>query len=96
MDRKKLENLLDKKNKLIQYIKEYPLSIALLWVPHCHNWKGITGEREKGCGKPMKRIKGNLFRCDACDITEHRTSQQRSLLNLGSESTLISALLKCL
>ena len=38
----------------------------------------------------MKRIKGDLYRCDHCDITEKRTSQQHSLLSLGSESTLIS------
>ena len=90
MERRKIEQLLDKKNKLIQYIKQYPLSVALLWVPHCHNWKGIKDERKKGCGQPMRRIKGDLFKCDDCDITEHRTSQQHSLLNLGSESTLIS------
>lgn len=90
MNRKKLEENLRKKQLLIENAKNYPLSVSLLWVPHCHNWKGITGERERGCGRPMKRIKGNLYRCDHCDITEKRTSQQHSLLSLGSESTLIS------
>jgi len=90
MSRKKLEDNLRKKQQLIEYAKNYPLSVSLLWVPHCHNWKGITGERDRGCGRPMKRIKGDLYRCDHCDITEKRTSQQHSLLSLGSESTLIS------
>jgi|TARA_B100000085_G_scaffold52171_1_gene45505 phage terminase large subunit-like protein len=90
MNRKKLEDNLKKKQQLIEYAKNYPLSVSLLWVPHCHNWKGITGERDRGCGRPMKRIKGDLYRCDHCDITEKRTSQQHSLLSLGSESTLIS------
>ena len=90
MERRKIEQLLDQKNKLIKYIKQYPLSVALLWVPHCHNWKGIKDERRKGCGNPMRRIKGDLFKCDDCNITEHRTSQQHSLLNLGEEATLIS------
>ena len=90
MSRKKLEDNLKKKQKLIEYAKNYPLSVSLLWVPHCHNYTGITGERDRGCGRPMKRIKGDLYRCDHCDITEKRTSQQHSLLSLGSESTLIS------
>ena len=90
MSRKKLEDNLRKKQQLIENAKKYPLSVSLLWVPYCHNWKGITGERDRGCGRPMKRIKGDLYRCDHCDITEKRTSQQHSLLSLGSESTLIS------
>ena len=90
MSRKKLEDNLRKKQQLIEYAKNYPLSVSLLWVPHCHNFTGITGERERGCGRPMKRIKGDLYRCDHCDITEKRTSQQHSLLSLGQEATLIS------
>ena len=90
MSRKKLENNLRKKQQLIEYAKNYPLSVSLLWVPHCHNYTGIAGERERGCGRPMKRIKGDLYRCNHCDITEKRTSQQHSLLSLGSEATLIS------
>lgn len=90
MNRKKLEDNLKKKQQLIEYAKNYPLSVSLLWVPHCHNYTGITGERERGCGRPMKRIKGDLYRCDHCDITEKRTSQQHSLLSLGQEATLIS------
>ena len=38
----------------------------------------------------MTRIKGDLFRCSDCDITEHRTSQRHALLSMGSESLLIS------
>lgn len=38
----------------------------------------------------MSRIKGSLFHCSFCDITEHRTSQRHSLLNMGKEATLIS------
>ena len=90
MNRKKLEDNLRKKQQLIEYAKNYPLSVSLLWVPHCHNYTGIAGERERGCGRPMKRIKGDLYRCDHCDITEKRTSQQHSLLSLGQEATLIS------
>ena len=90
MNRKKLEDNLRKKQQLIEYAKNYPLSVSLLWVPHCHNFTGIAGERERGCGRPMKRIKGDLYRCDHCDITEKRTSQQHSLLSLGQEATLIS------
>ena len=91
MSRKKIRRQSEKeKQQLIEYAKNYPLSVSLLWVPYCHNWKGITGERDRGCGRPMKRIKGDLYRCDHCDITEKRTSQQHSLLSLGSESTLIS------
>ena len=90
MNRKKLEDNLRKKQQLIEYAKNYPLSVSLLWVPHCHNFTGITGERDRGCGRPMKRIKGDLYRCDHCDITEKRTSQQHSLLSLGQEATLLS------
>jgi len=38
----------------------------------------------------MRRISGNLYRCDYCDITEQRTSQREAILSLGSEATLIS------
>jgi phage terminase large subunit-like protein len=62
----------------------------LLWVPHCHRWDGLSTDRKRGCGKPMTRIKGTLFRCNECDITEHRTSQRHALLSMGSESLLIS------
>ena len=55
MNRKKLEDNLKKKQQLIEYAKNYPLSVSLLWVPHCHNFTGIAGERKRGCGRPMKR-----------------------------------------
>ena len=90
MNRKKLEEHLTKKQKLIKYAQDYPLSVALLWVPHCHRWEGIETDRDRGCGQPMERVKGDLYRCNDCDITEHRTSQKHSLLNLGEEATLIS------
>ena len=90
MKRKQLEENLKKKQDLIEYATKYPLSVALLWVPHCHRWQGIKNDRDRGCGKPMTRIKGDLFRCSDCDITEHRTSQRHALLSMGSESLLIS------
>ena len=90
MSRKKLEEILTTRQTLIDHANKYPLSVALLWSPHCHRWQGIETERDRGCGNPMKRIKGDIFRCEACDITEHRTSQKHSLLSMGSESLLIS------
>ena len=90
MSRENLEHILTLKQTLIEQAKNYPLSVSQLWTPHCHRWSGINTKRKRGCGKPMERIKGNLFRCNDCDITEKRTSQKHTLLNLGSEATLIS------
>jgi len=79
------------RNRLTEIQKNYPLALARLWVPHCHRWdgKGSKSERAIGCGQPMKRINGKIWRCDKCDITEQRTSQQDPFLDLGEESTAI-------
>ena len=91
-----------KKNLLLSYLKasakleqvasSFPLAVARLWDPHCHRWdgKGSLSERARGCGMPMQMIQGGLYRCNHCDITERRTSQREALLNLSTESTLIS------
>ena len=90
MSRRNLEHILTLKKTLIKQATNYPLSVARLWVPHCHRWEGIKSNRDRGCGKPMTQIKGNIFKCFNCDITEIRTSQKHTLLNLGDEATLIS------
>lgn len=90
MDRNELETILNKKQILLKYAKQYPLSVAKLWTPYCHNWTGIKEERAKGCGRPMQHLKGKIFYCSHCDITEERTSQKHTLLHLGKEATLIS------
>ena len=90
LSRANLEHILTLKQTLIDQASKFPLSVARLWTPHCHRWEGIQTNRDRGCGKPMSRIKGNLFRCKECDITEQRTSQKHTLFNLGSEATLIS------
>ena len=79
------------RNRLSEIQKNYPLALARLWVPHCHRWdgKGSKSERAIGCGQPMRRINGKIWRCDKCDITEQRTSQQDPFLDLGEESTAI-------
>ena len=92
MNRANLENILTLKQTLIKQVTQYPLSMARLWVPHCHRWQGVKTDRKRGCGQPMTRIKGNTFYCANCDITEQRTSQKHTLLNLGKEATLISGL----
>lgn len=81
---------LNDRQRLIEYIKKYPLSVNNLWVPHCHNWQGIKTDRKKGCGRPMFRIAEGLYRCERCNITERRTSQKDSLLSITNEATLIS------
>ena len=90
MERKDLENILNLRQALIKQAQDYPLSVASLWIPHCHRWEGVKTQRSRGCGSPMTRIKGNLFKCLNCDISEQRTSQKHTLLNLGEEATLIS------
>ena len=76
----------------INEIKElYPLSLAKLWLPYCHRYDGLADKspRKIGCGNPMKRIKGNMWRCESCDITEQRTAQSDPLFDLGSEATSV-------
>ncbi len=90
MNKANLENILTLKQTLIKQVSQYPLSMARLWVPHCHRWQGVKTDRKRGCGQPMTRIKGNIFYCANCDITEQRTSQKHTLFNLGKEATLIS------
>ena len=90
MERHKLENILNKKQQLLKYAKEYPLALAQLWTPYCHRWEGMETARSKGCGRPMTHVKGRLFHCKFCDITEERTSQKHTLFHLGHEASLIS------
>ena len=90
------------KQQLISYLKDteelttiaqdYPLAVSMLWRPHCHRWDGLGSQskRPRGCGAPMQRIGFKLYRCNACNITEERTSQQDALRHLGSEATLIT------
>jgi len=64
-------------NTLGRIQKQYPLALSRLWRPYCHRFdgKGSQSERARGCGQPMKRLNAGIWRCDACDITESRSSQ---------------------
>jgi len=79
------------RTQLIQLQKRSPLALAQLWVPHCHRFDGLAKEspREKGCGKPMKRIDGNIWECSTCNIREVRTSQRDPFHDLGEEATAV-------
>tara|TARA_Y100000592_G_scaffold81075_1_gene128409 strand:- start:239 stop:1705 length:1467 start_codon:yes stop_codon:yes gene_type:complete len=88
--KQKLIETLNKQQELIRYATSYPLSVAKLWIPHCHRWEGVKTQRQKGCGQPMKRIATGLYFCETCNITEKRTSQQEAILGVDSEATLIS------
>jgi len=92
MDKKLLLRYLESSSKLERIAQNYPLAVSRLWQPHCHRWDGKSqrSDRARGCGRQMRRISGNLYRCDYCDITEQRTSQREAILSLGSEATLIS------
>lgn len=87
----KFKDQLKIRGRLKDIEKRYPLALARLWVPHCHRWdgKGKNSPRKKGCGQPMRRIAGKSWRCDQCDITELRTSQQDPFYDLGEEATAI-------
>ena len=91
MNKTQLVKLLEKQTRLIDIHKKYPLAFAKLWTPHCHRWdgSGSASERERGCGKPMTLVRNNTFYCPRCDITEQRTSQRSSLLNMGREAHMI-------
>ena len=92
MDKRLLIGYLESSAKLERIARDYPLAVARLWEPHCHRWDGraSASKRAKGCGQQMRMIRAGLYRCDHCNIAEHRTSQREALLNLGTESTLIS------
>ena len=64
-------------NTLGRIQKQYPLALSRLWRPYCHRFdgKGSQSDRPRGCGQPMKRLNAGIWRCDACDITESRSSQ---------------------
>ena len=83
---------LEKRRQILSIAAQYPLSVARLWVPHCHRWDGLgaASERARGCGRPMERIGFNRWICRHCDIEESRTSQIEPFLNLGDECTLIA------
>lgn len=92
MNRKLLIKYLKDTERLDEIARDYPLAVSKLWNPHCCRWdgEGKTSERARGCGREMRKIGHNLYRCDHCNIDEPRTSQQDALRNLGSEATLIS------
>ena len=79
------------RSRIQEIQKNYPLALAKLWTPHCHRFdgKGSKSKRPIGCGQPMIRISGKTWRCEKCDITEQRTSQQDPFLDLGEEATAV-------
>ena len=64
-------------NTLGRIQKQFPLALSRLWRPYCHRFdgKGSQSERPRGCGQPMKRLNAGIWRCEACNITESRSSQ---------------------
>jgi len=79
------------RNQLLEIQKNTPLALAKLWIPHCHRFDGLASKskRKIGCGKPMKRVKGNIWKCSTCNIQEQRTSQQDPFFDLGQEATSV-------
>ena len=79
------------RSQLLELQKKAPLALAKLWTPYCHRFDGLASKspRDKGCGKPMIRVGGNIWKCSTCNITEQRTSQQDPFLNLGEEATAV-------
>lgn len=90
--RELIESYLENAKRLEMLRRAYPLALAKLWRPHCHRWDGSgpKSDRPRGCGQEMRRVTAGVYRCDACDIQERRTSQQEALLSLGSEATIIT------
>ena len=87
----KLVKDLEDRDKLLTIAKNYPLSLARLWVPHCHRWDGLgdKSKRKAGCFKPMKRVSAGVYHCSTCNITEKRTCQRDAIANLGTTSTAL-------
>lgn len=73
------------RKKLLEIVKGYPLAVSRLWIPYCHRWNGYgsKSDRARGCGAPMRMIGLGVYKCDACDIEENRTSQQEAALRFG-------------
>tara|TARA_R100000426_G_scaffold42539_2_gene32666 strand:+ start:790 stop:2247 length:1458 start_codon:yes stop_codon:yes gene_type:complete len=92
MDKKLLIQYLETSAKVEEIARSFPLAVSQLWEPHCCRWDGRAGqsERLRGCGGKMNEIQNGMYHCPTCNITEHRTSQRRAILSLGSEATLIS------
>ena len=92
IDRDQLIKRVEARRRLKEIADHYPLSVARLWIPHCHRWtgEGEQSDRPVGCGKPMIRAGGALWTCPDCQITEQRTSQADALINMGREATLLS------
>ena len=87
------EKVLEKiraQEQLKEIAVKFPLAVARLWIPHCHKWQGPKQDRVRGCGKPMRNVGGFLWTCEACKVTEQRTSQADALRSPGREATLIS------
>ena len=74
------------RQQLIDIVRGYPLAVSRLWAPYCHRWDGFgaKSDRPRGCGQPMKMIGLGTYRCDACDITEERTSQREAAIRFGN------------
>lgn len=50
---------------------------------------GEEQDRARGCGGEMIRKSAGVYYCPACEITEERTSQKDSLIEMGREVTAI-------
>ena len=74
------------RQQLIDIVRGYPLAVSRLWAPYCHRWDGFgaKSDRPRGCGQPMRMIGLGTYRCDACDITEKRTSQREAAIRFGN------------
>ena len=88
----KLKKALKTRRRILELARAYPLALAKLWEPHCCRWDGLGAKspRARGCGQPMRRLGPGRWTCDACNITEARTSQREPLLDLGREATLVA------